>query len=154
VAANRRTPVPLNVPEAFLTIPYNPDRHPQAAEFDILQGANCQLFAYALLKHFGVSVPPFRSSELWEDVDHTDVVNELAPLDLLLFNDSNNSWGAHVAVSLGEDVVIHLSRQIGRPAICSFSEMVSNPKYNVFIGAKRVRSANHPPRPARGSARG
>jgi lipoprotein Spr len=148
VAANRRTPVALEVPEAFLTIPYDPDRHPQAAEFNFRQGANCQLFAYALLKHFGVSVPPFRSSELWEDVDHTDVVNELKPLDLLLFNDSANAWGAHVAVSLGEDVVIHLARQIGRPAICPFSELVSNPKYKVFIGAKRIRRASDPPQPA------
>jgi hypothetical protein len=30
-----------------------------------LPRANCQVFAYALLEHFGIAMPPLRSSELW-----------------------------------------------------------------------------------------
>lgn len=91
-----------------------------------------------LLKHFGVSVPPFRSSQLWEDQESSQGVHELEPLNLLLFNDSHNSWGAHVAVYLGDDMVIHLSKKIGQPAIGPLSELLLEPKYRVFIGAKRI----------------
>lgn len=34
---------------------------------DLVGRANCQVFAYAVLKHFGRVVPPLRSSELWTD---------------------------------------------------------------------------------------
>ncbi len=123
-----------------MNITYEGDRHPQSAEFDFgNKGANCQLYAYALLKHFGVIVPPFRSSQLWEDKKHTKVVYDLEPLDLLLFNDTNDSWGAHVAVYIGEEMVIHLAKNIGLPDICPLQKMLLNPRYKVFIGAKRIK---------------
>jgi cell wall-associated NlpC family hydrolase len=97
-----------------------------------------------VLRHFGVIVPPFRSSQLWEDEEHTQVVKvkELEPLDLLLVNDTNNSWGAHVAVYLGDDMVIHLSKKNGGPSICPLNELRLEPKYKVFIGAKRIKTPN------------
>ena len=133
----------LCIPEEFLKISYDGNRHPQSAVFDFHQGENCQLFAYVLLKHFGVTIPPFRSSQLWEDTEFTQVVHELEPLDLLLLNDTPSSWGAHVAVDLGDHTVIHLSKKVGRPSICSLPELQLEPKYKVFIGAKRSR---HPQR--------
>ena len=133
----------LPIPEAFLKISYDFNRHPQSAEFDFNHGANCQLFAYALLRHFGVTIPPFRSSELWEDTESTQIVHELEPLDLLLFNDTHKSWGAHVAVYLGDNTVLHLSKKVGRPAICALPELQFEPKYRVFIGAKRCLHRSH-----------
>jgi hypothetical protein len=141
-SVKEKATMPIQVPLEFQCIPYDSTRHPQSAEFDFRKGANCQLWAYALLKHFGVEVPPFRSSELWEDQAFSDVVQEFAPLDLLLFNDTERSWGAHVAVYLGDGVVAHLSRQVGRPEICAVEEMLQNPKYQVLVGAKRIKGRN------------
>lgn len=117
---------------------YDGDRHPQSAEFEPNKGANCQLFAYAVLKHFGVNMPPYRSSELWEDTENTIVVQSFEPLDLLLFNDNDTSRGAHIAVYVGDDQVLHLSKDVGAPEICRVSELLQRPKYRHLIGAKRV----------------
>jgi hypothetical protein len=140
--------MPIEVPPEFRCIPYDPARHPQSAEFDFDKGANCQLWAYALLKHFGLEVPPFRSSELWDDTEFSDAVQELEPLDLMLFNDTKRAWGAHVAVYLGDGVVAHLSRQIGLPEVRAVGDVLQNPKYRVFVGAKRIKAPSRP-RPRR-----
>src|SRR5262249_54283290 len=123
-------------------IPYDGARHPGSATFDFSKGANCQLWAYALLKHFGIEVPPFRSSELWEDQEYSDTVSELQPLDLLLFNDSQSSWGAHVAVYLGDGLVAHLCRHNGLPEACGIEELLRIPKYRILVGAKRIKASN------------
>src|SRR5262245_37231187 len=131
--------MPIEVPPEFQSITYDSARHTPSAQFDFDKGANCQLWAYALLKHFGVEVPPFRSSELWEDRELSDAVKRFEPLDLLLFNETGSSWGAHVAVYLGDNVVAHLSKQVGRPEVCAIEEMLRTPKYRVLIGAKRIK---------------
>jgi hypothetical protein len=141
--------MPLEVPPEFRGIPYDHQRHPRSATFDFREGANCQLWAYALLEHFGIEVPPFRSSELWDDREFSDAVREFEPLDLLLFNDTESSWGAHVAVCLGDDVLAHLSRQMGRPEVCTIEAMLRKPKYRVLVGAKRIKSPNQSRRPIR-----
>lgn len=134
--------MPIEIPPEFRRIPYDPTRHPQSAEFEFGAGANCQLWAYALLGHFGIEVPPFRSGELWEDTEFGDAVGEFEPLDLLLFNETDRSWGAHVAVYLGDGLVAHLSRHVGRPEVRTIADVLRNPKYRVLIGAKRIRAPN------------
>ena len=79
-----------------------------------------------------------RSSNLWEDAEHTTQVTEFEPLDLLLFNDTANPYGAHIAVYLGDSEAIHLSKQVGKPAVRSLTNFRSFPEYRVLIGAKRV----------------
>lgn len=136
--------MPIEIPATLRGVRYDWTRHPQAAEFDPALGANCQLWAYALLRHFGLEVPAFRSSELWEDAAFTEAVQEFEPLDLLLFHDTASAWGAHVAVYLGDGLVAHLSRQVGVPEVRPVTEMLQNPKYRVLVGAKRMRrSAGH-----------
>jgi hypothetical protein len=39
---------------------------------------------------------------------------------------------------MGDERVIHLSKQVGLPAIWSLDEFTKNDRYKVFIGAKRV----------------
>jgi hypothetical protein len=134
--------VPIEVPPEFRCTPYDDARHPGAAEFDFDRGANCQLWAYALLKHFGIEVPPFRSSELWDDNEFGVAVHEMEPLDLVLFNDTDHSWGAHVGVYLGAGVVAHLSRHIGLPEVRTIEEMLRTPKYRVLVGTKRMKPPN------------
>lgn len=91
----------LVIPERFWNVRYNGKAIPDGFN-DLSSGANCQRFAYALLAFYGRKLPPFRSSELWEDNTFTFPPTHLEPLDLLLFNENPQAFGAHVAVYLGE----------------------------------------------------
>lgn len=105
----------------------------------VAESANCQNFAYSLLKHFGHEISPFRSSNLWEDARETAVVSgELMPLDLLLFNSTPRAWGAHVALYLGDSQAIHLSLKNARAVILPIARFQVLPEYRVLIGAKRL----------------
>jgi cell wall-associated NlpC family hydrolase len=132
---------PLPIPERFHHVRYDGTRYPGAEGVVGLDGgANCQQFAYELIRHFGFAPPDYRSSELWEDEAHTEaVVGELAPCDLLLFNRTPAAWGAHVAVYLGEQLAVHLSLREGVPVIWKVEDFGLRPEYACFIGAKRVR---------------
>ena len=101
--------------------------------------ANCQTFAYAVLRHFGRTIPDFRSSELWEDGDHTFVVEQFCLLDLILFNRARRAFGAHVGVFVGENNVLHLSRRVGVPAVWRLHEFAEIASYRVLVGGKRTR---------------
>jgi hypothetical protein len=131
---------PLPIPEWFWHVRYNGARFPGTAGVAGLDGgANCQQFAYELLRHFGFAPLDFRSSELWEDETYTQVVTgEREPCDLLLFNRTSAVWGAHVAVYLGNELAIHLSLCAGAPVIWNVADFGLRPEYACFIGAKRV----------------
>lgn len=128
----------VNIPAAFWTVAYDGARYPGASGVKGLAGgANCQQFAYELLRSNGFVIGDLRSSELWADTAYTGrVTAALAPADLLLFNRTADPFGAHVAVYLGEDRAVHLSKQVGKPVIWSLSDF-SGPLYACFIGAKR-----------------
>jgi cell wall-associated NlpC family hydrolase len=101
-------------------------------------GANCQQFAYELLRHNGFEIGALRSSELWADTrDTSPVVGPLRPGDLLLFNHVRDAWGAHVALYLGDDRAIHLAKHVGRPAVWGLATFAADPRYACFLGAKR-----------------
>jgi hypothetical protein len=132
---------PLPIPERFHHVRYNGARYPGAEGVVGLDGgANCQQFAYELIRHFGFAPPDYRSSELWEDETYIQtVVGEPAPCDLLLFNRTSAAWGAHVAVYLGSNLAIHLSQRAGVPVIWKIEDFSLRPEYACFIGAKRAR---------------
>ncbi|UFW92237.1 C40 family peptidase (plasmid) [Bradyrhizobium barranii] len=129
------------IPDHFWRIRYDQKHDRDSPTLPSLsESPNCQNFAYALLKHFGFEVYPFRSSNLWEDTTETCLVSdELRPLDLLLFNRTENAWGAHVALYLGDDQAIHLSKKQSAPVIWSFAQFLELPEYRTFVGAKRLR---------------
>jgi len=62
------------------------------------------------------------------------VSDELRPLDLLLFNRTKNPWGAHVALYLGEDHAIHLSKKQSEPVIWPLAQFLQLAEYRNFIG--------------------
>ena len=129
----------LDIPKRFLAVKYNGDRFPGVpCASDLTGGANCQVFAYELLRHFGKTIPDFRSSELWEDESFTHEVTSFEPLDLLLYNKEQQAWGAHIGVFIGDDSIIHLSKRIGLPAIWKHKDFATQQQYKYFIGAKRV----------------
>ncbi|HEY4022102.1 MAG TPA: hydrolase [Pseudonocardiaceae bacterium] len=111
-----------------------------AASPGLRQGANCQLFAYAILRYFGLNPPPVRSSELWADEQTTMRVSVAQPLDLVLVNGTSDAWGAHVGVWVGDEGVLHLCAEVGRPAVWPMSEFAARHRYRTLIGIKRVRA--------------
>ena len=132
----------IRIPKSFLNVRYNGAKFPGAAgDPGLGDGANCQRFAYALLRHFGREVPSLRSSELWEDTQSTTFAVRLRPLDLMLFSADGKSRGAHVGVYLGSGRVIHLAKKIGKPAIWTMSQFTADPAYKKLLGAKRVKAS-------------
>lgn len=125
------------LPLHFFEVPYVAAQIP-AGDNSVGRGANCQRYAYAVLRHCGLVLPPFRSSELWSDTDYTDVVTgDLAPLDMVLFAADSHPHGAHVGLWTGADGVLHLAKSVGLPAIWSLEQFAERTEYRVLIGAKR-----------------
>lgn len=129
----------LHIPEAFWTVVYDGRCFPGAPGVQgVAGGANCQRFAYELLRHNGFAIGDLRSSELWADRRDTALVEgDPACGDLLLFNRTNRPWGAHVAVALGKGRAIHLSKQVGRPVMWTLAAFAAAPLYACYIGGKR-----------------
>ena len=130
---------PIPIPNHFWDVRYNSDHFPGAQNVrGVDGGANCQQYAYTVLRHFGFEIPDFRSSDLWEDVLHTRVALNPSPFDLVLVHNRPESYGAHVGVYVGDGLVLHLSRQIDAPAIETLSEIQSREQYRHLVGFKTV----------------
>jgi hypothetical protein len=129
----------IEIPEAFWSVAYDGARHPGApGVVGVEGGANCQQFAYELLRHNGFEIGELRSSELWADThDTAPVGGALLPGDLLLFNRTPEAWGAHVALYLGDGRAIHLAKHVGQPVVWGLDEFAADPRYVCFLGAKR-----------------
>jgi len=127
----------LEIPALFMAVRYNGAAHPLARAAGLAEGANCQRFVYALLEHFGYRLAPMRSSELWTDCEFTHRAHRMRPLDILMFNREAKAWGAHLALYVGNQRAIHLSKSVGVPAIWSLSEFAQHQRYKVLVGIKR-----------------
>lgn len=125
------------LPAEFRSVRYDGARIPDRSR-DLSDGANCQLYAYAVLAQFGLCLPPWRSSELWADTEVTCPVTNFEQLDLLLFSPDGASFGAHVAVYAGEGRALHLCKSVGQPVIWSLDQFADRPEYRVLIGGKRL----------------
>ena len=131
----------LEIPDFFWTVGYDGENFPRDSDpYQVTGGANCQVFAYAILQHFGIAIPPLRSSELWSDTTFTRQVSDYRPLDLLLFNRTEAAWGAHVALFVGDNQAIHLSASERRPVIWRLEDFAMREEYACLLGGKRVLS--------------
>lgn len=127
------------LPPAFRKVPYVGRMIPGLRpEVGLDEGANCQRYAYAVLAQFGRPVPPLRSDDLWHDTESTRVVDTWEPLDLLLFSPTDDPYGAHVGVFVGDDQVLHLCAEVGLPAVWGLADFAARDRYRVLIGAKRA----------------
>lgn len=130
------------LPADFWTVRYDGSRFPSAATVaarpGVAAGANCQLFAYEVLRHFGLAPPPLRSAELWSDRTTTVQVPVAQPLDLILFSATASAYGAHVAVCAGDDAILHLCAEVGHPVVWGPADFAARERYSVRLGAKRV----------------
>ena len=133
------------LPACAWEVPYVGARVPgPPGEDGIKDGANCQRYAYWLLRLFGHNMPPLRSSQLWEDEQATVRVATYEPLDLLLFSADGRAYGAHVGVYLGGGRVLHLCREVGRPAVWTLADFAARPRSAVIVGAKRCAPEHDP----------
>lgn len=129
----------FEIPPAFINVHYDGQRIPNVEnQADLTLGANCQLYAYELLRHFGKHPPSLRSSELWSDDCYTKKTTAYTIFDLMFYNKIPQAYGAHVGVYVGNGMVLHLSYAIGHPVIQKHTELLLQAKYACFIGAKRV----------------
>jgi len=88
---------------------------------------------------FGLEAAAWRSSDLWADTRLTRRVTVAQPLDLALFHATEESWGAHVGVVVGEGWILHLCAEVGRPAVWSMAEFAARERYRTLLGFKRMR---------------
>jgi hypothetical protein len=127
-----------DLPTWFWDVPFVAERVPGSVPRSALrEGGNCQLFAYEVLAHFGFQVPDVRSAELWRDTTATSVALAPQPLDLVLFHDREQAWGAHVGVVVSATEVLHLCAEVGKPAIWTWDDFASRSRYAHLIGYKR-----------------
>ncbi|WP_438828039.1 hydrolase [Streptomyces tropicalis] len=146
------------LPAVLRAVPYAGSRFPGsaavAARPDPAAGANCQLYAYAVLHHFGLLAPPLRSGELWADTRSTVRVDRARLLDLMLFNNGPDPYGAHVGVRTDDGRVLHLCAEVGRPAVWSLADLAVRERYRTLVGVKRVTVRRAPPAPGSGVVTG
>ncbi len=126
----------IQIPSHFFKTKYDGSQYPGVAT-GLSNGANCQHFCYVLLRHFEFEIGNFRSSDLWKDTEFTSKISQYQPFDLALFNSTSNPFGAHVAICIGDDKFLHLSKKNGRPIVCSLSDLLNLKEYSVLIGFKR-----------------
>lgn len=130
----------IYIPIDFFHIKYNESNSPLHQKGNIFRtGANCQLFVYTFLHHFGSPFLTFRSSDLWHDRVYTRKVKKMKMFDLILFNKTNDPYGAHVGVCIGENKIFHLLKQVSYPTVWEISEFKKYDKYKIVIGIKRLR---------------
>ena len=127
-----------DLPAWVWDVPYDGARVPGSVpRGQLQQGANAELFAYELLGLLGFRLPDLRPDELWRDTDATRVALEPQPLDLVLLHDRQQAWGSHVGVVCSDTEVVHLSREVGRPAVWTFRQFAATPRFANLIGFKR-----------------
>jgi hypothetical protein len=131
------------LPPSFAGVPYVAGRCPGAPNVTSIEGgANCQLYSYAVLAHFDVDVPPLRSSALWSDPRLVMSGDREQPLDLVFYNATWDSFGAHIAVLVGEDALLHLCKEVGHPVVWTEADFAARDRYRVRLGARRA-TATH-----------
>jgi hypothetical protein len=127
-----------DLPSEIWQVPFDAARYPGAVpRGELAKGANSNLFAYEVLALFGFRIPDLRSDELWRDTTVTRVVLEPQPLDLVLFHDRRQAWGAHVGVVCSPTEVLHLSLEVGHPAVWTFAQFAQTPRFANLNGFKR-----------------
>ena len=135
------------LPAEFGEVTYVYQRYPGAPGVaGIGEGANCQLYAYAVLAHFGLHVAPLRSSDLWDDARLRTVTDGEQPLDIVFYNRTREAFGAHIGVVVGADAVLHLCAEIGRPVVWPQRAFAQRPLHAVRLGARRLPAETGVPR--------
>ncbi|XEW82079.1 hypothetical protein ACDI08_14205, partial [Vibrio alginolyticus] len=63
----------------------------------------------------------------------SEVVTEFKPLDIMMYNDSTDSYGAHVGVYVGNGLVYPLSLSNGVPMFERHLDLLQQSKYQFLL---------------------
>ena len=128
----------IKIPNWIMDIKYNSKVFPNWEKHDyILNWANCQVYAYEILRYNWKHVPDLRSSEMWEDINYSKKVNKYTPLDLLFFNKNAESWWAHVWLYIWNNKVIHNTNKTWWVEIWDLELFKEYDEYKVLLWWKR-----------------
>jgi cell wall-associated NlpC family hydrolase len=130
----------LALPDAFWAMRYSGAHHPGAPQTEDplhVGRANCQVFAYTVLRFFGRRVPDLRSSEIWADRAWSQPVERFEPLDLIFWNQTFEPYGAHVGLYWGDGQALHLARSERAPVVWPLTRFAERARWQVCLGGKR-----------------
>lgn len=128
----------IKIPNWIMDIKYNSKIFPNWKKHDFIKNwANCQVYAYELLRFNWKIVPDLRSSELWKDTEYSVEVIDYKPLDLLFFNNTNKSWWAHVGLYIWNNKVLHNTNKIWKPVIWGLDFFGKYDEYRILLWGKR-----------------
>jgi hypothetical protein len=128
----------IKIPKWILEIIYNPKIFPNWEVHDYVKdGANCQVFAYEILKFNWKKVPDLRSSEMWADNKISFEVHDFEKLDLIFFNNSTESYWAHVWLYIWNNKVIHNTNKTWWVEIWDLEEFRKYEDYQFILWWKR-----------------
>lgn len=110
------------------------------------EGSNCELLVQAIVGARGFELPPFRSSDLYEDRIYTVSVSDLSKVQTgdiigLTKRDKKGFWGIHMGILVagqnGEIRIIHNARHQGAARIQSLSVAMQYPEHEKPAWIKR-----------------
>ena len=130
--------VELKIPIEFFDWKYDGKIYPGGKKKSRVKG-NCQMFVYEILRANGLTIPDFRSGQLWDDTLVARKIKKFKVFDILLFHHTKEAYAAHVALCIGNNRIIHLSKKIGYPVVWTMSEFLKTKRYKYFIGTKRLK---------------
>lgn len=130
----------IKILDWIMDIKYNPKIFPNWEVHDYIKnGANCQVYAYEILRLNWKNVPDLRSSEMWEDNKFSEKVKSVKILDLLFFNKNNEAWWSHVWLYIWNNKVIHNTNKTGWVEIWDLEEFKKYEDYKILLWWKRFK---------------
>lgn len=128
----------IKLPDWFMDIIYNPKIFPNWELHDCKKnGANCQVYAYEILRLNWKNVPDLRSSEMWVDNKFSFEVHNYEELDLIFFNNSSESYWAHVWLYIWDNKVLHNTNKTGWVEIWNLEQFKNYEDYQFILWWKR-----------------
>ena len=134
----------IELPDTYWEVRYVGARYPGStavhARPGLADGANCQLFAYEVLRHFGLA--PARTALERAVVGHatTPTRDGAAPLDLVLVNTTPTRGAPTSASGPATTRCSTCAPRSGRPALWNMAMFAARPSYRVLVGFKRSNS--------------
>lgn len=138
-----------------ILIPYRPDRNPDTTPIgDVFTkpeaGTNCELLVHAIVSARGFELPQLRSSDLYEDTNYTNPVEDVSQAETgdiigLCSSDKKGFRGIHVAMVWidGKNInVVHNARHEGFARIQPIEEAMQHPEHARIAWIKRPTKEN------------
>lgn len=134
-----------------ILIPYRLNRNPDTTDVEEVftnpeAGTNCELLVHAIVSARGFELPRLRSSDLYEDTNYTNPVEDTSQaqtgdiIGLCPIN-KNGFRGIHVGMiwidDSGKIHIVHNARHTGRAQLQTLEDAMKHPKHAKIAWVKR-----------------